>query len=49
MQDAAAVGCTIVSGLEMFVGQAVLQYELFTGQPAPVEVMRSVVTEGLQQ
>ena len=33
----------------MFVGQAVLQYKLFTGQAAPVEVMRNVVTEGLQR
>ena len=48
VQDAAAAGCTTVSGLEMFVGQAVRQFELFTGRPAPVEVMRSVLTEGLQ-
>ena len=47
VQDAQQAGCTTANGLEMFVGQAVLQYELFTGQPAPVSVMRRVVTEGL--
>ena len=47
MQEAAAAGCTTVSGLEMFVGQAIQQYELFTGRPAPVGVMRKAVTGGL--
>ena len=36
-----------MNGLEMFVGQAVLQYQLFTGQKAPVDTMRRVVTQGL--
>jgi shikimate 5-dehydrogenase len=31
----------------MFVGQAVEQYELFTGQPAPVDVMRQAVLDSL--
>lgn len=32
--------CKTVSGLDMFVRQAAVQFEKFTGQPAPVEVMR---------
>ncbi len=43
LADAAAAGATVIEGLEMFLGQAVLQFELFTGEPAPVEVMRRVV------
>ncbi len=43
LTDAAAAGAAVVEGLEMFLGQAVLQFELFTAEPAPVEVMRRVV------
>ena len=38
----------MVSGVEMFVGQAAQQFELFTGERAPVEVMRAAVLESLQ-
>jgi shikimate dehydrogenase len=30
-------------GLEMFLNQAVLQFETWTGKPAPTEVIRSVL------
>jgi len=40
-------GLTVVSGVEMFVNQAVLQFERFAGVNAPVEVMRRVVLEAL--
>ncbi len=43
LQDAAANGCQTIEGLEMFLNQAVAQFELWTGRPAPVEVMRSVL------
>jgi shikimate dehydrogenase len=33
----------------MFVNQAVLQFERFTGEKAPVEVMRKVVMEHLKK
>ena len=36
-------GCKTVSGVEMFVGQACLQYKLFTGEKASGSFMRSVV------
>lgn len=38
-RSAAAHGWTVVSGLDMLVHQAATQFELFTGQPAPVETM----------
>jgi shikimate 5-dehydrogenase len=47
LQDAEAIGCTIVPGLEMFLGQALVQFELWTGQRAPRDVMRTVLEERL--
>ena len=47
LREAQAAGCITASGVDMFVGQAVAQFELWTGQPAPVEVMREVVMRRL--
>jgi shikimate dehydrogenase len=47
LQAAAAAGCRVVEGLEMFIGQAVVQFELWTGQAAPIDVMRRIVEERL--
>ena len=47
LHQAKAAGCLCVSGLEMFVNQAVAQFEIWTGRPAPREVMRRVVVERL--
>lgn len=33
-------GCKTVSGVEMFVRQAAVQFQKFTGQPAPLDVMQ---------
>jgi len=49
LREAKAAGCTVIPGVEMFVNQAVLQFERFTGAGAPVEVMRNVVLEHLQK
>jgi shikimate dehydrogenase len=43
LTEAAAAGCTVIPGVEMFLHQAVLQFERFTGVAAPVAVMRAVV------
>ena len=40
-------GCPTVSGIEMFIRQAALQYEQFTGKPAPLEVMRETLRRGI--
>ena len=47
LKQAAAAGCTCVSGLEMFVNQAVAQFEIWTGRDAPRQVMRHIVTDHL--
>ena len=41
--QARQAGCRVVSGLDMFVNQAVAQFERWTGRPAPREVMRQTV------
>lgn len=43
LKDAAAVGCKVVEGMEMFLGQAMVQFELWTGRPAPADTMRAVI------
>ncbi|MEJ2699316.1 MAG: shikimate dehydrogenase [Desulfuromonadales bacterium] len=48
LADARARGLKTISGVEMFINQAVLQFEKFTGVGAPVEVMRRVVMEHLK-
>lgn len=40
IKDARQQGCNIISGVDMFVGQAALQFKLFTGEEAPLDVMR---------
>lgn len=43
LREAKAAGCRTIRGLEMFLHQAAAQFELWTGQAAPVDVMRSVL------
>ncbi|KAF4382891.1 hypothetical protein G4B88_021674 [Cannabis sativa] len=45
LQEAAEVGAVVVSGVEMFIRQAIGQFSLFTGGPAPEDVMRKLVQE----
>jgi len=47
LADAEARGLVTVSGVDMFVNQAVLQFELWTGKKAPREVMQRVVLQHL--
>ncbi|MFA4916974.1 MAG: shikimate dehydrogenase [Syntrophales bacterium] len=47
LAQAEARGLKIISGVEMFINQAVLQFEHFTGHDAPEDVMRRVVMEHL--
>lgn len=48
LAEAKARGLRVIPGVEMFVNQAALQFEQFTGVDAPVEVMRRVVMEHLE-
>ena len=47
LKDAEAGGCRTIEGIEMFLGQAYVQFELWTGQKAPRDVMRQVVEQRL--
>ncbi|MEK6325595.1 MAG: shikimate dehydrogenase [Acidobacteriota bacterium] len=40
LADARAAGCRTISGLDMLVAQAALQFELWTGRKPPVDAMR---------
>ena len=48
LREARERGCKVIRGLEMFVNQAVGQFERWTGQPAPIDVMRSVLEKRFQ-
>jgi len=43
LTDARAAGCKTIRGIEMFLNQAVGQFELWTKQKAPADVMRKVL------
>lgn len=47
LYDARKAGCKILSGLDWFIRQAAAQFELWTGKPAPVQVMEKVARERL--
>ncbi|MEN8613743.1 shikimate dehydrogenase [Dehalogenimonas sp. THU2] len=47
LAEAEAAGCTVVGGLEMLVEQGALAFELWTGIPAPRQVMRQAAAEAL--
>lgn len=48
LREARKAGCRTVDGLAMFVNQAAAQFELWTGVPAPCDLMRSVVESRLR-
>jgi len=43
LREAKAAGCRTIRGLDMFLNQAVAQFELWTQQPAPADLMRTVL------
>jgi shikimate dehydrogenase len=47
LQDAEAAGCTIQNGEVMLLHQGAASYTLWTGQPAPLDLMREKLSEGL--
>jgi shikimate 5-dehydrogenase len=46
---AAAAGCETIGGLEMLVGQAIEQFEWWTGVKAPADVMRQAASRRLAE
>ena len=47
LRDAREKGCNIVYGYKMLLHQAAAQFQLFTGHPAPLEVMESTLIKAL--
>jgi shikimate dehydrogenase len=47
LREAAAHGCRTIDGLQMLIYQGARQFELFTGLPAPVEIMRRAALEAV--
>ncbi|MCA9230748.1 MAG: shikimate dehydrogenase [Planctomycetales bacterium] len=47
IKDARSRNCQVVTGVEMFIRQALLQFFLFTRQEAPTELMREVLKKAI--
>jgi shikimate dehydrogenase len=47
LREALARNCQTIDGLQMLIYQGAAQFDLFTGQPAPVEIMRRAALEAL--
>ncbi|KAK6122966.1 hypothetical protein DH2020_043293 [Rehmannia glutinosa] len=45
LREAEEVGAKIVTGVEMFIGQAYEQYERFTGLPAPKQLFKEIMKD----
>jgi len=49
LKKAAQQGKAVIPGLEMFLEQAMRQFQLFTGEPAPKAVMERAALEALAE
>lgn len=47
VREAQSRGCHVLTGVDMFVRQAGLQYQLFTGRPPQLDVMEKLVRRAL--
>lgn len=47
VKEARSQSCTVITGVEMFVRQACLQFQLFTGREAPSDLMRDVLKRAI--
>jgi 3-dehydroquinate dehydratase/shikimate dehydrogenase len=47
VKEARGRGCTVITGVDLFVRQAALQFRLFTGREPPIELMRKIVKRAL--
>lgn len=47
IKDARARSCTVVTGVDMFIRQAALQFKLFTGHEGPADLMREVLRRAI--
>ncbi len=47
IKQARAAECTVITGVDMFVRQACLQFKLFTGLEGPADLMRQVIRRAI--
>ncbi len=47
VKEARSRGCHVLTGVDMFVRQAALQFKLFAGQEPPIDYMRDVIRRAL--
>ena len=47
LKNAKSKGCVTVSGMEMFIGQACMQFKLFTGSKGPAGLMRKLLRQAI--
>jgi len=47
VKEARGRNCKVITGVDMFVRQAALQFKLFTGQNAPADLMRDVMKRAI--
>jgi 3-dehydroquinate dehydratase / shikimate dehydrogenase len=47
LREAKSAGCTVIPGYELFINQAARQFELWTGQSAPIDTLREVLLKKL--
>jgi 3-dehydroquinate dehydratase / shikimate dehydrogenase len=47
VKEARARGCHVVTGVDLFVRQAALQFKLFTGKEGPMDLFRKIVKRAL--
>jgi 3-dehydroquinate dehydratase/shikimate dehydrogenase len=47
IKQAREAGCRVITGVDMFVTQAALQFYLFTGHQAPTDLMRQVIRRSI--
>ncbi len=47
IKEARSRGCHVITGVDLFVRQAALQFQLFTALPAPVDLMYRLVKQAL--
>ena len=47
LREAKSAGCTVIPGYELFINQAARQFELWTGQSAPINTLREVLLRKL--
>jgi len=47
VKAARGTGCTVITGLQMFIRQAAYQYRLFTGNEPPVDVMLKTLQKAI--